>query len=102
MKEGTSATLLESDLDEKWWADSVECYCYLRSIEDLLSDGKTPCERRFGEPFQGPAIPFGSMVEYHPISAKDQSRSESDTWNIPWMCIVREKNLERIYFCLRH
>ena len=39
-----------------------------------LQDGKTPHERRFGEPFKGPIIPFGSMVEYHPISAKDLSR----------------------------
>ena len=29
---------------------------------------------RFGEPFKGPIIPFGSLVEYYPISAKDQSR----------------------------
>ena len=29
---------------------------------------------RFGEPFNGPIIPFGSLVECHPISAKDQSR----------------------------
>ena len=41
---------------------------------DLLSDGKTPYERRFGQPFKGPIIPFGSLVEYYPISAKDQSR----------------------------
>ena len=40
----------------------------------LLSDGKTPYERRFGQPFKGPIIPFGSLVEYHPITAKDQSR----------------------------
>ena len=25
-------------------------------------------------PFNGPVVPFGAMVEYHPISAKDQSR----------------------------
>ena len=24
-------------------------------------------------PFEGPNIPFGAMVEYHPISAKDLS-----------------------------
>ena len=46
----------------------------LRNIQDLLSDGKTPYERRFGMPFNGPEIPFGAMVEYHPISAKDLSR----------------------------
>ena len=35
---------------------------------------KTPCERRFGIPFNGPVIPFGAMVEYQPISAIDLSR----------------------------
>ena len=43
-------------------------------IQDLLSDGKTPYERRFGEPFKGPIIPFGSMVASHPTSAKDLSK----------------------------
>ena len=70
IKEGTSAVLLQSGLDEKWRADSMECHCYMRNILDLLSDGKTPCERRF----KGPIIPFGSLVEYHPFSTKDQSR----------------------------
>ena len=51
----------------------MECYCYLRNIQDLLSDGKTPSERRFGMPFDGLVIPLGAMVEYHPISEKDQS-----------------------------
>ena len=45
IKEGTSSVLLQSGLDEKWWADSMECYTYLRNIQDLLSDGKTPYER---------------------------------------------------------
>ena len=74
VKEGTSAVLLQSGLNESWWADSMECYTYLRNVTDLLSDGKTPYERRFGKPFEGPIIPFGSLVEYHPITAKDQSR----------------------------
>ena len=73
-KVGTSAVLLQSGLDEKWWADSMACYCYLRNVQDLLSDGKTPYERRFGIPFDGPVIPFGAMVVCHPISAKDLSR----------------------------
>ena len=74
VKEGTSAVLLQSGLDEKWWADSMERFSHLRNIQDLLTDGKTPYERRFGEPSKGPIIPFGSLVEYYPISAKDQSR----------------------------
>ena len=74
MKEGTSAVLLQSALDEKWWADSMECCCYLRNVQDSLADGKTPNERRFAEPFQGPTIPSGAIVECYPISTKDQSR----------------------------
>ena len=74
VKEGTSAVLLQSGLNESWWADSMECYTYLRNVTGLLSDGKTPNERRFGQPLKGPIIPFGSLVEYHPITAKDQSR----------------------------
>ena len=52
----------------------MECCGYLRNIQNLLSDGKTPYERQFRMPFNGPVIPFGAMVEYHPISAKDISR----------------------------
>ena len=74
VKEGTSAVLLQSGLNENWWSDSLECYTCLRNVTDLLSDGKTPYERRFGQPFKGPIIPFGSLVEYHPFTAKDQSR----------------------------
>ena len=74
VKQGTSAVLLQSGLNESWWADSMECYTYLRNVTDLLSYGKTPYERRFGQPYKGPIIPFGSLVEYHPITAKDQSR----------------------------
>ena len=73
-KGGSSAVLLQPGLDEKWWAHSTECFCFLRIVQDLLADGKTPCEKRFGEPFKGPVIPFVAMVEYHPTSAKHQSR----------------------------
>ena len=61
--------LLQSGLGNEWWADSMECYCYLRNIEDLLSDGKS-FERRFAMPFNRPVVPFGAMVEYHHISVK--------------------------------
>ena len=32
IKEGTTAVLLQSGLDETWWADSMECYCDLRIV----------------------------------------------------------------------
>ena len=52
----------------------MECCCSLRNVQDLLADRKTPCERRFGERFKGPIIPFGAMIENHPIPARDSSR----------------------------
>ena len=48
IKEGTSDVLLQSGHNEKWWAGSTACYCHLRNVQDLLSDGKTPYARRFG------------------------------------------------------
>ena len=66
--------VLQSGLGNEWWADSIECYCHLRNIQDHLSDGKTLKKRRFGVPCNGPVIPFGAIVEYHPISAEDLSR----------------------------
>ena len=74
VKEGTSAVLLQLGLNESWWADSMECKTHLRNIQDLLSDGKTSYERRFGAPFKGPIIPFVSLVEYYTITAKEESR----------------------------
>ena len=87
VKEGTSAVLVQSGLDERWWADSMECCCYLRNVQDLVAEGKTPFERRFGEPFKGPIIPFGAMVEKSSVfterSAKNSSIwQESTTWNL--------------------
>ena len=90
----------------EWWADSTECCCYLRNIQDLLSHGKTPYERRFGIPFNGPVIPFGAMVEYHPISAKDISRHHQfgpkSLASYSSVCIVRGENLERRHYGRRH
>ena len=52
--------------------------------------GKSPYERQFGESFIG-VVPFGSMTESHPISAKVKtppSWSESLTFTLPWICLA--------------
>ena len=48
VKEGTSAVLLQSGLNESWWADSMECYTYLRNVTDLLSVGRRPMKDVLG------------------------------------------------------
>ena len=40
--------------------------------------------------WKGPIIPFGSLLEYYPISSKNNSRidqfwKESFTWIVPWI-----------------
>ena len=101
VKEGTSAVLLQSGLNESWWADSMECYTYLRNIQDLVSDGKTPCERRFGEPFNGPIIPFGSLVEYYLFFGERPIKNPS-IWQenlisiVPWIRSVRGGEFGRV------
>ena len=51
-----------------------------------------------GNLFKGPIIPFGSLVEYYPITAKDQSRihqfGQSFTWIVPRIRSLRGVNLE--------
>ena len=45
--------------------ETSQTYCLMgrRLVKDV-----------FGQPFKGPIIPFGSLVEYYHITAKDQSR----------------------------
>ena len=88
---------------EKLIKDQVEITgfvhdCYLRNVQDLLSDGKTLYERRFGIPIAGPVIPFGEMVEYHLISEKDLSRQhQCGPKVLPGMFLVYVLSAGRIW-----
>ena len=48
VKEGTSAVLLQSGLNESWWADSMECYtiCETSQISHLM--GRRPMKDVLG------------------------------------------------------
>ena len=74
VNEGTSAVLLQSGLDEKWWADSNEWKSYLRNVQDLLADGKTPSLKAIRRTIQSSRGPFRALVDFYSISARDQSR----------------------------
>ena len=71
--EGTSAVLLQSGLDENWSADFMGCYTNLRNIHRFLVWWEDALWKALWQPFKGPIIPFGSLIEYYPISAKVQS-----------------------------
>ena len=71
---------------------NVTPICETSQIYNLM--GRRPYERRFGQPFKEPIIPFGSLVECYPLTAKDQSRNtsmwkESLTWIVPRIHFVR-------------
>ena len=74
VKEGSSAVLLQSGLNESWWQIlwNVTPICETSQFSNLM--GRRLMKDVFGQPFKGPIIPFGSLVEYHPVTAKDQSR----------------------------
>ena len=65
-----TTVLVQSGLQESWRAEAMECYSYLRNVQDLLEDGQTPFEGRFNWPFDGPTIPFGAEVKFFPTSSK--------------------------------
>ena len=100
MKEGTSAVLLQSGLDENWWTDSIECCCYLRTCPGPLADWKTPYERRLGETIQRTdhSVWFIGWVLHHfceiPV-ATALVRLKSLPRYIPWKCVTFGSNLER-------
>ena len=75
VKEGTSAVLLQSGLNESWWADSMECYTSLRNIQDLLSDGKTAYERCFGEPAKDQSFRLVHWLSITPFLRKTSQES---------------------------
>ena len=99
VKECTSAVLLQSGLNENWWADSMECYTYLRNVTDLWTDGKTPYERRCGQPFKRTdySILFIGWVSPYTFEGPVKNPSiwqESLTWIVPRISIVHGVNLE--------
>ena len=75
VKEETSAVLLQSGLDENGGRipRSVSAICETFKISCLM--GRRPVERRFGQPFEGPIIPFGSLVEYYLFLQKTSQES---------------------------
>ena len=99
VKEGTSAVLSQSGLDENWWTDSMECCTYLRNVTDLLSWWEDSIRKTFWETlwrtnhsvwFIGWELPY--LCE-RPVK-NPSIWKESLTWIVPWIRSVQEVNLE--------
>ena len=104
VKEGASAVLLQSGLDEKWWADSMECFSYLRNIlvwwENSIGETlwETILRTDHSVWFTGWVLPY-----FCERKVKNPSIwKESLTWIVPWIRIVRGWNLEGWHIGCRH
>ena len=73
VKEGTSAVLLQSGLNESWLADSIECYTYLRNVTDYLMR-KRPMKDVLGNHLKDQFFHLVHWLSIIPFTAKDQSR----------------------------
>ena len=87
VKEGTSSVSVQSGLQECWWAEAMECYCYLRNGHDLLADSQTPYERRFLHHLKGRVFIWSrskilSNVIKRPRSSSASVPYKSPSWEI--------------------
>ena len=74
VKGGPAKAINQSGVPEEWWDCGTRCCCYMRSVHDKMTDGKTAYENRFTDKFDGLLIPFGAKVSCTPILLKDESR----------------------------
>ena len=77
IKEGTTCSLVQSGLADKWWPEAMHCFCFLRNVSVVMETGKTAYQERFASDFTGPLIPFGAAVHYDPITDKDRKRTRA-------------------------
>ena len=98
IKEGTSAVLLQSGLNENWWADSMECYTYLRNVTDLLSGWKTSMKDVLGNHLKDRLfhlVPWLGITYFCERPVKNPSIwKESLAWIVPWLRSERGQNLQ--------
>ena len=101
VKEGTSAVLLQSSLDENWWADSMECKTYIRNIQDLLPDGEDALWKTFWATIQwtNHSVWFiGWVLPYfceRPVK-NPSIWKESLNWTVLWIRSVRGREFGRV------
>ena len=69
VRKGSSQTIQRSSSNRV-----KECTCYLRTVHDMIADGKTAYENIFDVKFDGALNPFGAKVRYESISSKDEAR----------------------------
>ena len=107
VKEGTCAVLLQSGLDEKWWADSVEYFTYLRKHSRSFFWWEDALWETFWATFER-TNHFVWFIDWilpylceRPVKNPSIGK-ESLTWIVPWIRSVRGEDLEGWQIDCRH
>ena len=79
VNEGTACCLGQSGLQFGWWKKAMKYFCFMSCVIDIVQApaGNPPAtayKQRWKAEFDGPKIPFGAEVKYHPYSPKDKAR----------------------------
>ena len=108
IKEGTSAVLSQSGLNEKWWADSMECDCYLQKRSRPPGGWENTLRKAIRRTIEMPNDSFfgsnGWMLSeicWRPVMAPPIWQ-DSFTWKVPRLCSNRGENVERRCSGRRH
>ena len=98
VKEGTSTVLLQSGLNERWWADSMECDTCLQTSQIYYLIGRRPMKDVLGNHLRTCySFWFIGRVSSYICEGSVPNPSiwkENLTWIVPRMRSVRGGNLE--------
>ena len=61
---GARTLLLLAGAPTRWWSKAIRHYCFLHNVVSRAPGKPAPWELRFGTPFNGPLLAFGSEVSY--------------------------------------
>ena len=64
LREGIAVLLSQSGLNDSWWSEAMNCYCFLHNAVYQQNCGNTVYFKRFGASFSGPLIAMGTAVFY--------------------------------------
>ena len=108
VKEGTSAVLWQSFLDEKWWADSMKClYPSAKRHRFIIWWEDAPMKDVLGNHLMDRLFHLGHWLSITRKTPKDQSQIHQFGKKVlpglfPWIRSVRGENLEGWHNGCRH
>ena len=78
--DGTKTLLLQAGLPGAFWPYAMKAYCFAQNT--VVVDGDSAWNKRHNEgQFDGPAIPFGCLIDFKPMpdDVKEIPKGNPDT-----------------------